>query len=218
MPIQNIIRKAEQEFPPALKQELDPIAIAELTLLSGNINTVDSNLATTGSALNTKIDNLSGYSNNTFATITNLATTGSTLANNLATTGLNLESQITSKANLVHTHTATDISDSSSAGRTLLTGATVQAQRTALDIFATSPDFSTLTGTSGNFQRVYITQDNRKIYGWNGSGYNEISPTPTGELNNIYVQNFGNTSGIQTMTTGEYNSITPLSGVVYILI
>jgi hypothetical protein len=71
MAIRNIIQKAEQEFPPALKQELDPIAIAELALLSGYINTVDSNLATTGSTLNTKIDNLSGYSNNTFYTNNN---------------------------------------------------------------------------------------------------------------------------------------------------
>jgi hypothetical protein len=68
MAIRNIIQKAEQEYPPTLKQELDPIAIAELALLSGYVNTVDSNLATTGSTLNTKIDNLSGYSNNTFYT------------------------------------------------------------------------------------------------------------------------------------------------------
>ena len=113
---------------------------------------------------------------------------------------------------------ASDISDSTAAGRTLLTAATVQAQRTALDIFVASPNFATLTGTIGNFQRVYATQDNGKIYSWNGAGYSEISPTPTGELDNRYVQNYGNASGMQVMTTGAYNAITPLSGVVYILI
>ena len=69
MAIQNIIRKAEQEFPPALKQELDPVAIAELSLLSGYINTVDSNLASTGSTLQTNINNLSGYINSTDSNI-----------------------------------------------------------------------------------------------------------------------------------------------------
>jgi hypothetical protein len=48
--------------------------------------------------------------------------------------------------------------------------------------------------------------------------YVEISPTPTGELDNRYTQNLGNVSGIRAMTTGEYNSLTPISGVLYILI
>jgi hypothetical protein len=113
---------------------------------------------------------------------------------------------------------ATKISDSTTAGRDLLTAATVQAQRTALNILVTSPNFTTLTGTSGNFQRIYTTQDNAKSYAWNGAGYTEISPTQTGELDNRYVRNYGNVSGMQVMTTGAYNAITPLSGVVYILI
>jgi len=38
MAIKNIIQKAEQEFPPAIKQELDPLARPELALLSGYVN------------------------------------------------------------------------------------------------------------------------------------------------------------------------------------
>ena len=82
--------------------------------LQTNIDTVATNLASTGSTFNTQINNLSGYSDNTFATITNLATTGSnlqsqinnldsvyatdasvtTVANNLATTGSTLQTNI----------------------------------------------------------------------------------------------------------------------------
>jgi hypothetical protein len=49
MAIRNIIQKAEQEFPPAIKQELDPVAGPELSLLSGYINSTASNIVfTTG--------------------------------------------------------------------------------------------------------------------------------------------------------------------------
>jgi hypothetical protein len=37
------------------------------------------------------------------------------------------------------------------------------------------------------------------------------------QINNRII-NFGDISGIQALTTGEYNSITPISGIVYILI
>jgi hypothetical protein len=46
----------------------------------------------------------------------------------------------------------------------------------------------------------------------------------TGDISNLQTQidnrvtNLGAASGIQVMTTGAYNSGTPLSGVVYILI
>ena len=58
-------------------------------------------LQNTGQNLNQKIDNLSGYSTGTFATINNLNLTGSTLqqninivSGNLGVTGQNLQSQI----------------------------------------------------------------------------------------------------------------------------
>jgi len=49
MAIRNIIEKAEQEYPPSLKQEADPIAGADLNILSGYINSTASNIVfTTG--------------------------------------------------------------------------------------------------------------------------------------------------------------------------
>lgn len=65
--------------------------------LSGAILSLSGDLISSGNYLNTKIDNFSGYSNNTFATILNLAATGQNLQNqinlissgtgNFATTG-----------------------------------------------------------------------------------------------------------------------------------
>jgi hypothetical protein len=52
------------------------------------------NLASTGSTLNNSISSLSGTLTSTYATINNLASTGSTLATNLASTGLNLDTKI----------------------------------------------------------------------------------------------------------------------------
>jgi len=73
------------------------------------------------------------------------------------------------------TITASQISDSTAAGRTLLTAATVQAQRTALDIFLSYANLASFPA-SGNFQRLYLALDTQKTYVWNGSGYTEISP------------------------------------------
>jgi hypothetical protein len=79
-----------------------------------------------------------------------------------------------------HTHPATAISDSTTAGRALLTAATVQAQRTALETFVSAANLTAIQALTGNFQRVYIAQDTRKIYAWSGTGsvYTEISPFP----------------------------------------
>ena len=52
------------------------------------------NLANTGSTLDSKIGSLSGNLTSTYATITNLASTGSTLATNLASTGSTLDAKI----------------------------------------------------------------------------------------------------------------------------
>ena len=71
---------------------------------------------------------------------------------------------------------ATQISDSTTAGRTLLTAASVQAQRTALDIFVTAANTGSFP-VNGNFQRVYIAGNTSRTYAWNGSSYIEISPS-----------------------------------------
>jgi hypothetical protein len=47
--------------------------------------------------------------------------------------------------------------------------------------------------------------------------YSDKNPSGYITSENV-VTNLGGASGIQVMTTGNYNSITPLSGVVYILI
>lgn len=84
-----------------------------------------------------------------------------------------------------HTHTASAITDSTAAGRALLTAATVQAQRTALDIFVNEANLAAIQALQGNFQRVYVASDTGKIYVWSGSGstYIEVSPNIKSDWN-----------------------------------
>ena len=73
---------------------------AKINNLSGYVTGADAtlitNLASTGSTLNSSINSLSGTLTSTYATINNLASTGSTLATDLASTGLNLDTKINS--------------------------------------------------------------------------------------------------------------------------
>ena len=73
--------------------------------------------------------------------------------------------------------TSSQISDSTSAGRTLLTS-TTQGQRESLATFATANNFESLPVT-GLAQRVYITTNDWKTYAWITSlnQYIEISPS-----------------------------------------
>jgi hypothetical protein len=80
---------------------------------------------------------------------------------------------------LSHTHPASEISDSTTAGRTLLTAANTQAQRDALDTFVSVANFAALPTTGVTVSQggsVYVTSDNGKVYVWNGTAYSEISP------------------------------------------
>jgi hypothetical protein len=215
------------------------------TNLATTGSTLASNLATTGSTLQSSVDTLTTNLATTGSTLaSNLATTGSTLQSsvdvlttNLTTTGSTLQSQITGKADLVHTHVASDITNSTNAGRTLLTS-NLAAQRSHLDFFPTFPSQSFFPA-NGDVNRVYTALDTAKIYAWISllNDYVEISPTQSGELDTRYalitnlattgstlqgqinnrVTNLGGASGMQVLTTGEYNSLTPISGVVYIL-
>jgi hypothetical protein len=74
-----------------------------------------------------------------------------------------------------NTFTASRISDSTTAGRALLTAGSVQAQRTALDIFLSYANLASFPA-SGNLQRLYLALDTQKTYVWNGTGYTEVSP------------------------------------------
>jgi hypothetical protein len=120
-----------------------------------------------------------------------------------------------------HTHLASQISDSTTAGRALLTAATAQAQRTALDIFLSYANLAAFPA-NGNFQRLYLALDTQKTYVWNGTGYTEISPnqhartgtnnTNVGEtaLSSASLSGAGNvavgTESLQANTSGAYNT------------
>lgn len=101
---------------------------------------------------------------------------------------------------------ATQISDSTSAGRTLLTSS-AQGQRTALDIFVTEANTGAFP-VNGNFQRVYIAADTSRIYAWNGSSYTEISASVSSVSSGVTIRsvtngNFSNLSGL-TVQTSEW--------------
>jgi hypothetical protein len=251
MAIRNIIQKAEQEFPPAIKQELDPVARPELALLSGYVDTVNTNLATTGSTLNTKVDTLSGYSNTTFATITNLASTGSnlqsqinnldsvyatdasvtTVANNLATTGSTLQTNIntvatnlasTGSANLarINSLSGTLTSTYATIANLATTGSSLQSQINNLDsVYATDASVTTVANnlaTTGSTLNTKV--DNLSGYS-NNTFYTKNNPSGfitnenvvftsgdqaiSGTKTFINNTNFSGTLNFNTENTGE---------------
>jgi hypothetical protein len=96
------------------------------------------------------------------------------------------------------------ISDSTVAGRTLLTSATTQGLRTAIDTFVSAVSFGAFP-VSGNFQRIYLALDTAKTYVWNGTGYSEASPNEharTGTNNT----NVGETALASASLSGSNNS------------
>ncbi len=119
-----------------------------------------------------------------------------------------------------HTHPSSEISDSTTAGRALLTASTTQAQRTALDIFLSYANLASFP-VSGNLQRLYLALDTQKTYVWNGASYIEISPnthTRAGTNNTnvgetaLLSNTFGNSntavgaSALYANTTGDFNT------------
>ena len=71
------------------------ISGADSGYFQGLVDTLTTNLGTTGATLNTKINTLSGYVNDQDTAISNnLASTGSTLATNLASTGSTLNIKV----------------------------------------------------------------------------------------------------------------------------
>jgi hypothetical protein len=142
-------------------------------VLSGESATPQ-NLATTGSTLDTKINSLSGYSNNTFATITNLAATGSSLqtqinnldlnyatdasvsgvATNLATTGSTLNTRINSLSGTL-TSTYATIANLATTGSNLQTSINTVATNLTLTGAANLARINSLSGYSdGKFATV----------------------------------------------------------------
>jgi hypothetical protein len=99
---------------------------------------------------------------------------------------------------------STDITDSTTDGRTLLTAASPQAQRTHLAIFVSAANLAAFPA-SGNFQRVYIAQDTGKTYVWDGSGYTEASPNTHTRAGAANI-NVGETALASASLTGPNNT------------
>jgi hypothetical protein len=112
-----------------------------------------------------------------------------------------------------HTHPASAISDSTTAGRELLTAATVQAQRTALDTFVSAANFASFP-VSGNFQRVYLALDTQKTYVWNGSGYTEASPNNHARVGAANI-NVGETALASASLSGNNNTAVGVNALLF---
>ena len=101
----------------------DIASVQDIIAYSGVANNTFStitNLASTGNTLEGKISSLSGTLTSNYATISNLASTGSTLVTNLASTGSTLNSSINSLSGTLTSNYAT-ITNLASTGSTLAT-------------------------------------------------------------------------------------------------
>ena len=155
------------------------------------------NLALTGSTLNTKIDDLSGYANNTFATITNLASTGSALNNKINSLSGYINS---SSSNIVFTS-----GDQTISGNKIFTNnATIYGITSANNI--------NISGTGAFFNTIDLYNvDNLSISGVNitiTSG-NITSTNPILASNLVYNTGNQSISGEKTFTN---NLIVQVSG------
>jgi hypothetical protein len=104
-----------------------------------------------------------------------------------------------------NTFTASSISDSTTAGRALLTAGSVQAQRTALDIFLSYANLASFPA-SGNLQRLYLALDTAKTYVWNGTGYTEVSPNNHVRAGGFSNVNVGETALSSAVLFGSNNT------------
>jgi hypothetical protein len=110
---------------------------------------------------------------------------------------------------------ATQISNSTSAGRTLLTSS-VQSQRDALSIFPSYSSYQDLV-LNGPKQtsRIYVTTDNWRTYAWipTQSQYIEVSPSNL-FINPAVNSDFSNLNGLTVQTSEWWNGVpTGWSGV-----
>jgi hypothetical protein len=96
------------------------------------------------------------------------------------------------------------ISDSTVAGRTLLTSATTQGLRTAIDAFVSAVTLGAFPA-SGNLQRLYLALDTAKTYVWNGVGYTEVSPNTHTRAGSANI-NVGETALASNSLAGSNNT------------
>ena len=156
-----------------------------------SVSGVATNLATTGSTLDTKINSLSGTLTSTYATIANLSTTGSnlltginTVATNLAATGSNLQAQINNLDSIY----ATDASVTTVANNLATTGANLQTgiNTVATNLAATgSANLARISSLSGTLTSTYATIANLAS---TGSTLNTRINSLSGTLTSDYVQ------------------------------
>jgi len=166
------------------------------TGFTGNLDTTfasDIQLANTGSTLVNSISSLSGTLTSTYATILNLASTGSTLATNLANTGSTLQTNINNLSNTYATITNVG-----------LTGSTIVNNITSLS--------GLFTGYTGSLDNTYAT-DLQVLN--TGITLNTIINNLSGYINSsssniVFTTGNQTISGIKTFTHGVLNiSIKP---------
>jgi hypothetical protein len=189
------------------------------TAVQSLITNLTNNLALTGSNLDTKINNLSGYSTGTFATITNLGLTGSTLntrintlSGNLISTGANLQGQINSLSGSFVTFTgslaadfATDAELLATSGvlssRLISTGANLQSSINSLSGYSNNT-FATLTGLAAT--GATLSSNIATLSGnlaTTGSALNTKIDNLSGTLTSNYVQKATQQQFIVTLPT-----------------
>lgn len=97
------------------------------------------------------------------------------LQGNIDQVGIDLTTGLAGKADLVHTHTASQISDSTTAGRALLTAADASAQRTSLGLGTMAVETATNYLTTASASSTYLTQANA------ATTYGSLANTPTAD-------------------------------------
>ena len=117
---------------------------------------------------------------------------------------------------------STQISDSTTAGRVLLTGSSVQSQRQTLSLFPTYSSYADLVANGPQqTSRVYITTDDWRTYAWVSSisRYIEVSPSVSSVNSGVMISsgingNFSNLNGLTVQASEWWNGVpTGWSGV-----
>jgi hypothetical protein len=162
----------------------DIASVQQIEAYSGVANNTFStitNLASTGNTLEQKISSLSGTLTSTYATITNLTSTGSTLVSNLASTGSTLQTNInTVSSNLI------------------LTGSNLEGKINSLSGTLTS-NYATIT----NLASTGSSLDSKinSLSGWSASAINLAS---TGSTLVTNLANTGSTLDTKINTLSGY--------------
>ena len=168
--------------------------------LTPNDNDTDSYVSLTA------INNSGFISQTNWITCTNDSVSYCNLNPNILLGGSSLQSMIDGKANVTHTHVATDISDSTSVGRSVLTASTQAAARTAISAGTSnfSGSYNDLTGApsvpvtfddlaNGTTNKAYTNTEKTKLAG--------ISAGATANDTDANLKNRANHTGTQTAST-----------------